>query len=697
MSDNGGSDLDVFDNLSKAPAPARKKTLVGMAAPQNPALGSSDRASMPPPPPPSLRTSVPPPPPPSRVSQPTIDDSILAAAAEAEEIEEVDALEEDSSPVAADAQELTEAEEITGPGEPPSAEDVTGPNQSLAAADTGELAGEVTAANEVTTANEIAGGEVTDAHEITEADVLTDALPVAASSEQAEPVNEDLYADDDATQVFSTLDSSPEAVTEDPPTPLIAMGSSPVAVPPPGAATASRPLPPPPSVFRSSGPPPPPPTPSAAPAPPSAGEWDDDDDKTSVFNRESGFDAAHMLMGTSQVGSVPVGTLPDVPPPPMSRPSAPIPSPPVVSMPAPAPHYSSAAPGSVPPVGTNRTPLMLGAIAALVLGIALFFILRPSTGGLVVTVAGPGSEPISGVEVVVDGKVACTASPCTLQELQAGTHMVQARAAGYAQTAESAVLITSGQDAVQNIRLAKAGGTGVRVSGTGAGLKLYVDGQDKGPLPAELKELSPGKHTLKVAGDQFATWERSVTVAANEMQSIEVPPLEVVKGLAIIKAGTGADGARIVLEADGDRRVLPSLPMNLHIDTSKPHRLVASRSGYETFRKDLVFEKGQAEKTFEIELRQAAAPEPPSHASPPSAGRPSPPPSAAGGQATLNINSIPASRILLDGRPIGMTPKRGVSVSAGPHTVVFIHDDDRATKSVRATAGQTSTVVHRFK
>ena len=41
------------------------------------------------------------------------------------------------------------------------------------------------------------------------------------------------------------------------------------------------------------------------------------------------------------------------------------------------------------------------------------------------------------------------------------------------------------------------------------------------------------------------------------------------------------------------------------------------------------------------------------------------------GQGTLNINSTPVSNVILDGKPLGATPKGGLKVSAGPHTVVF--------------------------
>jgi serine/threonine-protein kinase len=73
------------------------------------------------------------------------------------------------------------------------------------------------------------------------------------------------------------------------------------------------------------------------------------------------------------------------------------------------------------------------------------------------------------------------------------------------------------------------------------------------------------------------------------------------------------------------------------------------------------------------------------------------PKEAPSGNATLNINSIPAANVILDGRPLGTTPKVGVSVSAGTHTVIFVKDGERLTKSVTVSSGQTQSVAHRFK
>jgi serine/threonine-protein kinase len=52
---------------------------------------------------------------------------------------------------------------------------------------------------------------------------------------------------------------------------------------------------------------------------------------------------------------------------------------------------------------------------------------------------------------------------------------------------------------------------------------------------------------------------------------------------------------------------------------------------------------------------------------------------------------------LVDGRPLGSTPKIGVSVSAGSHTVVFIHPQHgRKTRTVKVKAGGTATAAVRF-
>jgi hypothetical protein len=63
----------------------------------------------------------------------------------------------------------------------------------------------------------------------------------------------------------------------------------------------------------------------------------------------------------------------------------------------------------------------------------------------------------------------------------------------------------------------------------------------------------------------------------------------------------------------------------------------------------------------------------------------------------LNINSIPYSKVVLDGRPLGETPRVEVAVAAGPHTVLFVHPEHgRIQKEVYVDTGRTVLAAVRF-
>jgi hypothetical protein len=359
---------------------------------------------------------------------------------------------------------------------------------------------------------------------------------------------------------------------------------------------------------------------------------------------------------------------------------------------------------------------MLVAALALVLG-------TPHTGALTITVTGPGGRAVDGVQVFVDSVKLCDASPCRVPDLAKGAHLVRASAKGYQDTAEQAVSVEAGQQSTQNLSLAPAGlGTGVRVSALGSGLKLYVDGQELGELPESAKNLTPGDHTLRVAGnDRYEPWEERVTLDDGEMKSIGPLKLKVLKGLATFKAGPGADGARVLL----DGRLVPELPATIEVPAGKQLNLVATKSGYSTYKRTVGFDDGVAEKSFEITMVEgtdeataaaegpvAAAPAPhgasiashssasfapvASHAS--ATASASSGPSSAKGKCTLNMNSIPVSNVILNGRPLGPTPKVGIQVAPGPQTVVFVHPTlGRKVMSATVNAGESKTFMARLQ
>lgn len=96
---------------------------------------------------------------------------------------------------------------------------------------------------------------------------------------------------------------------------------------------------------------------------------------------------------------------------------------------------------------------------------------------------------------------------------------------------------------------------------------------------------------------------------------------------------------------------------------------------------------------------QEAAPAKPAAATGESAAAAEPKKAAATGEAFLNINSIPASNVVLDGKPLGTTPRLKVSVPSGAHTVVFVNPELSLKKSVSVTvgAGETKPVIAKLR
>lgn len=333
----------------------------------------------------------------------------------------------------------------------------------------------------------------------------------------------------------------------------------------------------------------------------------------------------------------------------------------------------------------------------------------PRTGSLKVYVAGPGGKDLGAVDVYVDNQKVCSSSPCSVRELPPGIHDVHAEAKGYGSAATKGVEVSEGKDSKLEIELFEAG-AGFKVTSTQPGITLHVDGKEVGSLPQQLTTLSPGEHTLRFVGsDRYEPVTRTVTVLPNKVEDLGEVKLPVAKGRATFEIAT--EGARLRLVSDGEPRAIDDNDIEdgrvaLDIDTSKSWKLEACSEGHDPVSIPVTFGDGQAEKSFRVELEQnpamvggrledwcrRGAPKAPGKGN---AVTKTPVGTTSG---TLNINSIPASAaVLLDGRPVGRTPLSGLSVSAGAHSIVFIHPEKgRKAASVTVVAGQSKGVGVRF-
>jgi len=573
--------------------------------------------------------------------------------------------------------------------------------------------------------------------------VVKAANPDAATEPVATGAKLDMDWDDDneATHVYdkdkdkpgdkpaeSTLDDSKELETA--PVPIAKARPSTTPPPPPPASQSMRtagsvsaPPPPPPSAMPSTRPSAPPSSTGMRSAPPP------------LPPTPSSLEAALENQTTTQPLPPTPSRPPSLPPPGANLAVARTPSVPPPAPPSALPIESQMTSRSMEAtqmVRRSRSNKGLLAVLFVVVAIAAGFavmLVIPRSGTLAINVIDPrGSIPQ--VEVLVDGKKVCDATPCT-QEVAAGVHRVQVHTgSGYQPVAPKVVNVEGNAqvDFMLNPTSGSSGsstaqGTGIKVSGAQPGFRLAVDGKEIGALPQEVRDLAPGEHKIKITGpqgseDRYAAIEKTVTVSKDEMVDLGSLSLKVVKGKITILPGT--PGAKVYIVMGSDRRVLPELPKAVDIDATKTYTLEAEKSGYNDFSQVITFEDGQAEKSITVNLEPksakpatgAVAAAPKAESAPKAEPKEEPksepapkeevkaePKSEATGEATLKINSVPASSVILDGKPIGQTPLPSVKVSAGTHNIRFVNPEQSLQKQISVTvkAGETKAAFAKLK
>lgn len=348
-------------------------------------------------------------------------------------------------------------------------------------------------------------------------------------------------------------------------------------------------------------------------------------------------------------------------------------------------------------------PALWTAGALVFLLAATLLLLWPRSGSLVVTALGPGSREVQGVTIFVDGRPLCQDMPlCRIDGLTAGSHSLRAEAPGLATPSDSTVEITAGGEATFNLDLvstvppeARAGA--LRIAAAETELTLYVDGKRVGKLPQEVSGLSAGKHWLKLEPeDGSPPIEKAVTIVAGETLDVDATPAKRDKTLVTIRLSPESEGASVTL----NDAFLLDFPAELELEPGTVHHLSASKPGYEDYTLEVQVDEGETEKLIEVALTPIEGASATKRPKAKSARKPAAA-KASTGDATrgvLNISSVPPSQIILNGRPLGTTPKTGITVPGDSlQTIVFVHPKmgrRRAQKFV--PAGKERTVSIRF-
>lgn len=252
---------------------------------------------------------------------------------------------------------------------------------------------------------------------------------------------------------------------------------------------------------------------------------------------------------------------------------------------------------------------------------------------------------------------------------------------------------------------------GLRASSQQEGIRLVIDGRERGMLPQDVRDLSPGEHSVVFdGGDRYTSQRSTITLAPNEVRELGPVSLRVTRGTATFDVRSPSTALALV--SSDERRALNDWSHPVDVDNTKSWMLEAQRGGYKTVRFPVMFDN-QAARTFVVSVDDpmdnvapAAAPAPVAAErlvrkapvltarAPRAAALPAEPDTS--GTCTLNINSIPPARIALDGRPMGMTPKIGVSVPSGNHVVMFVGETTKKTMTTTCRPGDAKTVATRL-
>ncbi len=211
---------------------------------------------------------------------------------------------------------------------------------------------------------------------------------------------------------------------------------------------------------------------------------------------------------------------------------------------------------SLPSLGRTswRSVAQWLAVAAAVVAMALItWQLMPRDGALRIAL----SEPVGAVAVYVDGAKKCDVVPCDLSELRPGARMITVMAPGF-ERSQTVASVLAGELVEVTLPVKalppppKPTVQGLRATTQQRGVEVFVDGKRRGELPIELKDLTPGQHTvLFSASDRYAALEQVVEIGADSITDLGSIELTLLRGLLTLEVRTPR--TRVLLGTKGKR------------------------------------------------------------------------------------------------------------------------------------------------
>ena len=217
----------------------------------------------------------------------------------------------------------------------------------------------------------------------------------------------------------------------------------------------------------------------------------------------------------------------------------------------------------------------------------------------------------------------------------------------------------------------------IKFTSTPSGAGVFLDGNFKGVSPITIKDLAPGKHSLKTTKIGYKEYQQEVTVTVSSLLTISSDKTSIIEAILspltatkeidkpgeIFLSSTPSD-AKIYLN-NLYKGVTPVILDNL---TSGTYQLKLALSGYQDYQQKVTV---SSDKTTEVLAKLTVIT--------PSYGK-------------IEVTSVPSSaKVFLDaGQYMGKTPLTLNDISPGKHKVTLVLVDyEKYAKEVEVIAGKT--------
>ena len=311
------------------------------------------------------------------------------------------------------------------------------------------------------------------------------------------------------------------------------------------------------------------------------------------------------------------------------------------------------------PRSGGRLRLVIALAAVIVLAAGGYFIYRyvsaaqpPPTGTLTVE-----SQP-AGLPIKIDGTARGT-TPAKIA-LSPGQHQLEIDNGG--QPRVIPITITAGAQVSQYIETQTAPATGkLQVTSQPPGATVFIDGARQGTAPLLVSDLAVGRHQVELRADG-ATMQQEVTIDPGGTSSLVVPMTSTSSGPL---SGWLAVSAAVELQVYEGTQLLGTTQSDRILMTAGRHELdvVNDTLGYRAHQSVQV----PPGKLVSLKIQLP--------------------------KGSLSVNAIPWADVLVDGEPKGQTPIGNLSLTIGPHEVVFRHPQFGEQKhAVTVTAGTPARV-----